>query len=369
MHYTYKTILGLCLILFTISSCKDEATVTILEAETSERQKTWTWIDNVNMFSRTGETMGYGVSMNKDSKKLLIYLEGGGACFNGLTCLTNPNGISTEDQADNVNAIGNGRKIMSRANENNRFKDWNFVYVPYVTGDVHMGNNPSVDVPELGPQNQKMVGSANITAIVNDLVEYAKRNDFEEILVTGVSAGGFGVYLSFIQVADAFPNTELSAIVDSGPIFMNTDLFTQCFDDIINDLWKVPFPTDISEHVNGTYTFQPQAIYEYMSNKYPDANFGLLSNYHDGVIRYFYGFPKGGCIGIPGIVSEGEYKDALLELESAVDHLPNWSFYFTEGTGHTYLGDSSYENKEVNGVVLMDWVSEITKGEHSDVLE
>jgi hypothetical protein len=368
MKNTLHTFLGLLFILLVFSSCRDnETTVTALEFETSEQQNTWTWIDNNDMYSRIGTTMGYGASMNKESKKLLIYLEGGGACFNGLTCSTNPGGANVNDEIATVEDLN--KRIMSRSNPDNRFKDWNFVYVPYVTGDVHMGNNPSVNIPNLGPVDQKMVGYANITAIVNDLVDYAKKNEFDEIFVTGISAGGFGVYLSFIQVADAFPNVQLSAIVDSGPIFINTSLFTQCFDDIINDLWKVPLPTDIDAYVNGTYTYKPQAIYEYMSNKYPTANFGLTSHYHDDVIRYFYGFPKAGCIGIPAIISPDEYKDALLEIKTSTDDLANWNFYYTEGTDHTFFGHSAYENTNVNGTALMDWVSDVTRGVQGDVLE
>lgn len=369
MRNTLHILLGLILVLLIFSACKDQNTTTIstIESETAERQNTWTWIDNNRMYSRVGNKMGYGASMNKESKKLLIYLEGGGACFNGITCSTNPGGTNVSDEISNVEGLN--KRIMSRSNPENRFKDWNFVYVPYVTGDVHMGNNPDATVPNLGPAGQKMVGYANVTAIVNDLVEYAERNEFDEILVTGISAGGFGVYLSFIQVADAFPNAQLSGIVDSGPIFMNTSLFTQCFDDIINDVWKVPLPSDIDSYVSGSYTYQPQAIYEYMSKKYPTANFALLSNYHDEVIRYFYGFPQLGCIGIPGIVSENDYKNALLEIKASTEDLPNWSFYFTEGTDHTYLGHSAYENTSVNGTVLMDWISDLTRGEHEDVLE
>jgi len=367
MNHTFRTVLGLLLIVFLFSTCKEDEKISVLESTTIEQQKTWTWIDNANMVSRAGEIMGYGASLNTESKKLLIYLEGGGACFNGLTCVTNPSGADVDTEIENVEGLN--KRIMSRSNPGNRFKDWNFVYVPYVTGDVHMGNNPDADLPDAGPSSQKMMGYANVTAIVNDLVEYARRNEFDEILVTGISAGGFGVYLSFLQVADAFPNAQLTGLVDSGPIFLDTSLFTECFDDIINNTWKTPLPTDTDAYVDGSYTYVPQAIYEYMGNKYPNANFGLMSNYSDTVIRYFYGYPKSGCNALPGLVTENEFRDGLMEIKAVTDNLPNWSVYFTEGTGHTYLGGGTYENTSVDGKALNDWVEDITLGEHESVVE
>ncbi len=367
MKYSFRTIIGLLFILFFFSTCKDEERISTIEMLTIEQQKTWTWIDNANMISRAGETMGYGASMNTQSKKLLIYLEGGGACFNGITCATNPNGSDVSAEIATVEGLN--KRIMSRENSNNRFKDWNFVYVPYVTGDVHMGNNQNANLPDGGPSEQKMMGYANLTAIVNDLKDYAIRNDFDEILVTGISAGGFGVYLSFLQVAEVFPNIQLTALVDSGPIFLDTSLFTECFDDIINNTWKTPLPTDTEAYVDGSYPYVPQAIYEYTSKKYPNANFGLMSNYSDSVIRYFYGYPKSDCNAVPGFVTAGEFRDGLMEIKSITDDLPNWSVYFTEGTGHTYLGGDTYENTSVNGIALNDWVEDITLGKHENVLE
>src|ERR1700760_689819 len=42
---------------------------------------TWTWIDFPNTTCRDGSPSGIGVIKNSASTKLMIYLEGGGACF------------------------------------------------------------------------------------------------------------------------------------------------------------------------------------------------------------------------------------------------------------------------------------------------
>ncbi|MFS8068976.1 MAG: hypothetical protein ACMG6S_21655, partial [Byssovorax sp.] len=48
----------------------------------------WTWIPFDNAFCGNGSTTGIGVSLSKKSSRVVIYLEGGGACWSELTCNT-----------------------------------------------------------------------------------------------------------------------------------------------------------------------------------------------------------------------------------------------------------------------------------------
>src|SRR5215471_1057250 len=48
--------------------------------------QTWTWIPVDGAICRDGSKTGFGVSVGTETDKLMIYLEGGGACFNALTC-------------------------------------------------------------------------------------------------------------------------------------------------------------------------------------------------------------------------------------------------------------------------------------------
>ena len=85
--------------------------------------------------------MGYGVILNPNSKKLLIFLDGGGACFNPLTCSKNRDHFSEEDFLERV--ASDPSLLINRSSDQNQFKDWNLVFVPYATGDVHSGTNSS----------------------------------------------------------------------------------------------------------------------------------------------------------------------------------------------------------------------------------
>src|SRR5262249_16786869 len=48
----------------------------------------WTWVPFDNAFCANGTPTGIGVNLTDKSKRVMIYLQGGGACWDQLTCYT-----------------------------------------------------------------------------------------------------------------------------------------------------------------------------------------------------------------------------------------------------------------------------------------
>src|SRR5690606_36319667 len=82
------------------------------------------------------------------SNNLIIYFDGGGACWDDLTCsvprLASHRGegdgfykaeLMPDDDPNNLSGI------FDLDNPRNPVRDWSFVFVPYCTGDVHSGSN------------------------------------------------------------------------------------------------------------------------------------------------------------------------------------------------------------------------------------
>jgi hypothetical protein len=86
--------------------------------------KTWTWIPFPDTQCRDGSPAGVSVNLNSGSNKVMIFLEGGGACFSADTCGSNPANVPTTAQKP-ANVTG----VFDRANTQNPVGDWNFVYV------------------------------------------------------------------------------------------------------------------------------------------------------------------------------------------------------------------------------------------------
>ena len=121
--------------------------------------KTWQFVPVQGAMCRDGSATGFGVSANPASKNLMIYLEGGGACFNALTCGLNAKSFSESDFnacvtgssaascATSPSIAGGGAGIFDRTDATNPMADWNFVYVPFCTGDVHAGDKTNARSP------------------------------------------------------------------------------------------------------------------------------------------------------------------------------------------------------------------------------
>ncbi len=361
--------------IFLLISCTDSTTrppsppgTAANLTEAAQTPKTWFWIGNNNMFSRDGTTTGYLASINPSSDKLLVYLQGGGACYNATTCNGNDNHF---DEAEGVNLANAGNSnaltLFSRNNPVNSYTDWSYVFVPYSTGDVHSGSNADADVPNGGPADQHMTGYDNFTVIANALRAYFGANGLSEIMVTGSSAGGYGTYLNFAQMADRFPGAQMTGLIDAGPMLLDDVVFDDCLANVWDNLFQFAYPADYDTIVTGTYDQRVQGIYEYLSKKYPNAHFGLMCDTRDAVIRSFFAFGKNGCNGTQGTITGAEFDNALDEVQQHLTTLNNWNVYYVNSTNHTFLANR-YTGINVNGVNMATWMDDLRAGNASDVL-
>ena len=120
---------------------------------------TWTWVDFPESMCMNGEATGIGINPTGNRDKVLIFMQGGNACFNLASCTVtaNKNGYGAgEFEADESLTS----EAFDRSNPNNPFADYSYVYVPYCTGDVHAGENSDVMV---GGKVRQFHGYKNMT--------------------------------------------------------------------------------------------------------------------------------------------------------------------------------------------------------------
>ena len=99
--------------------------------------------------------------------------------------------------------------IFDFSDERNPLADHSFVYVPYCTGDVHLGDNTQEYSPEVTIQHK---GFVNGRAALDHLV--ATFPDAEELLVTGESAGSIPSPLFAGLASDELPDTRITVLGD-----------------------------------------------------------------------------------------------------------------------------------------------------------
>jgi hypothetical protein len=314
---------------------------------------TWTWVDFPNTQCRNGSTAGIALSLNGDSDKLMIYLEGGGACFDGLTCVGNPDSVGDQ----RLERTGG---LFARGQPENPVADWNHVFVPYCTGDVHAGTNPRGVIP--GLPEQRFVGRLNLEKFLLRIVPTFP--NASQVLLTGVSAGGFGAAANTEFVQRAFGDIPVTVIDDSGPP-MSTEYLPECLQARWRQLWgfeesiladcgaDCPNPDDYSI----PYTL-------HVAREFPDRMGGLIETTADSVITLFYGYGTNNCTGsLLTPMSAEDFTAGLLDYRATVqDAGANLGTYFVTGSQHTWLGGASLYTQTTGGVRMIDWVTDIIEG-------
>ncbi len=319
----------------------------------------WEYIEVPGTLCMNGETAGFGISLNPESKNVMIYLEGGGACFNDLC----------DFSAFSIPFIPPPDGIFNRNNPGNPVKDWSMIYVPYCTGDIHGGDKDT----ELGGKVRHFRGYRNITKYLQQWVPTFA--DAENVLLTGISAGGFGAGLNAAQVADAFgPGHQMITIDDSGPPLTN-EVIAPCLQQTFRDVWGLDQTilaacgadcADPNDFATGTLS--------HVLEKYPDMRFGLFSNTADLVIRTFMGFGWGNgqydkCDGVATNVPADVYEDGLLALRdqhqgtAATYYIGQTQVLYNFGLNHTVLRSPSFWTTVIDGVQLSDWVGGVIQGD------
>ena len=169
------------------------------------------------------------------SNNLLISFEGGGACWDYPSCsgqtgilgAANPNGIPvdyiTQMKATYVSPLVNGNDPgipPFRSKTNLATAGWDVVYMPYCTGDVHVGNRVVTYTDPTGvnpPIVFRHAGYTNTIAALNFL--HTRFPSINKLLITGFSAGGVASSAVYYQARRTLVPTRGYLLNDSGPIY------------------------------------------------------------------------------------------------------------------------------------------------------
>jgi len=248
----------------------------------------WTWVPFDDAFCGDGSTVGIGVNLTAKSERLLIYLGGGGACWDELTCYilqvaNDFNGYSEADfisEASSQALLAQPGGFFDRSSAGNPFKDYSYAFVPYCTGDLHAGSN----VMQLGVHTAFFVGSRNMAAYLARLARTFPNVD--RVVIAGSSAGGFGAVLNWRQTAEAFPGVRVDMIDDSGTVMPE-------------DVLPLPNNVELAQRAawNLAATLPPgcaqcassfDGIFSFYAAEYPGSRGALLAYEQDSVLPAFY---------------------------------------------------------------------------------
>jgi len=319
------------ILLLTTAACGGDDPVT---PGPSLPDKQWNWIDVPGSQCGNGSQTGMGINPNSTSKKLVIWLQGGGACYNEGNCLSDEpatsyfNGFGTAEFQEFVDGRSK-QGHLARDEDDNPFKDFNMAFVPYCTGDVHAGNR-------VMDGKMHFKGQHNLKLFLAKLVETFP--DAEQVVLTGSSAGGFGTMFNFWLFADAYPNADVTWIDDSGPLL---PMKTMAALIVVIPAWGLkdtiyPGCSNCmdSDDPNGG----PHNLITAYGKDYPNTRGSLLSSYRDDVIVNRF------------LIEETALEAALKDLATTTAPTnPNFRYFYLEGDHHVWL-DGDETSKKLSDV-------------------
>ena len=321
-------------------------------------EREWTWYPLEGNTCMDGSPTGIGLNLDFASDKLIVFLEGGGACFNAATCTTvaHQNGFDEAEMTDLAGYLDAGG-MLDRDDPDNPVADWSYVFIPYCTGDVHAGAQPD------GAGGRDYVGYGNVTRAVT-LVAERMGGSLSQVVLTGQSAGGFGAAYNYDQVATIFGaiDVPVDLLDDSGPPLSNT-YFTPCLQQQFRTQWNLDetLPADCDECTDEEGPGFVSLIGT-LSEKYPERRFGLVSSLGDETIRLFYGFGYPDCEN-PAGMNAATFEAGIEELRDEIlAPLDNVRAFTIASEEHVWT-DNGLGTVEVDGVTLADWIAALVEGE------
>jgi hypothetical protein len=265
-----------------------------------------------------------------DPTKVVLYLEDGGACFSAETCARD-SGVYQTRVGEGPGAEGG---MFDLADERNPFADYSMIYVPYCTGDVHLGTTTTKYGPGLTVHHK---GRANGTAALDHLTAAFPRAT--DVVVIGESAGSIAAPLYARLVSDRLTDARVTALADGSGSYPDAPRMNE-----ILAAWgaRTSFPglfIDAGRH-------DPDIV----------------------LARHDYAYDERQAVWYPRVgIPTGDLLSRIDANETRIEDAGvNLLSYIAPGREHTALSEGQFYTETVGGVKLVDWVARLIAGKPVD---
>ena len=282
--------------------------------------------------------------------RLLLFFEGGGGCWDAESCA--PGSSFFNDTTGDFDNPARNDGVFNLTNPDNPFKDYYMVYVPYCTGDVHMGNNVKTYHSEDGTElNIHYKGFANSSTAVQ--WAYGHFESPEQVFVAGCSAGSIGSIMFAPYVIQHYPNSQVVQLGDS-------EAFV--FDHPVDLQSTYAAHDNFASWIPGLGEIKPaeftmSRFYAAIAGFYPEYTFSQYNTAHDYIQQSFY-FANVLPVSTP-VPWETALQKSLAEIRNAA---PNFRSFTSGGTEHCITPTECFYTELVGGVRFLDWVSDMASG-------
>jgi len=271
--------------------------------------------------------------------KLLIFLQGGGACWQDFYFCN----ILSSDQEPPFPPVG----IWDEGASDNPFADYSIVYMPYCDGSVFSGDNDVADANfPFGPVRFHR-GLRNQSAGMDVAKETFP--DASRISVAGSSAGGVGVAgFSPFLVRFLYGNAvKLTVFNDAGPVAVNLNETAAIAARSADWQFGQFYPASCTDCDD---MGQATAIIDWRLDNDSSIREAFYETDADGTNRFFLNVP-----------TQTQYRSLILTEHGALNAAyPNRykRFIVSGDDSHTALQSPLFNSQTVDGVPLNEWTDD-----------
>ena len=284
---------------------------------------------------------------------VLLFLNGGGACWRAGEC--NPHGRPTyTTRADSANDPRRQGGIFALDNLANPLRDFTIVYVPYCTGDVHLGARTATYMsPPTGTDAPvsfaiRHEGAANVEFALAWIRAHVAAPSV--IVVAGSSGGAIPSPVFASKLARQYPDARVVQLGDAAGGYhvpAAPALLAQ---------WGATgyLRRDDAYRTLDSAAFTFETLYTASARAAPRVTFAQYNAAEDATQLFF--LPLLGIRGVPlgHFLSEG-----LAEIRGAV---PGFRTYTAPGRVHAILRSNAVYTTVVDGVSFSDWLAALVNG-------
>ncbi len=292
--------------------------------------------------------------------KLLMYYQGGGACWDALTCgvpvcdaNVDPNG------GDNPNGGSTG--FADRNNPDNPFRDWNVVFVSYCSCDVHFGDaaqdySDTLHIEHRGFDNARIAEKWAREHFVNPDV----------VFVTGSSAGAYGAWFHAPLLQFTYPASKFHVLADAGngvitPDFLQTyfpnwDFRANIPSTIPGVIESIDSGEGIPAYTKAVATYFPETTWAHYTTAFDGGSGGQTGFYN---LMLNNNNPLEALTWWEGSCQFNSVMRQQVQATAAdLTSLNNYRYYIGTGSRHTMWGSNKVYTDTTGGVpTIVDWVN------------
>uniref|UniRef100_A0A7S1KYR5 Pectin acetylesterase n=1 Tax=Alexandrium catenella TaxID=2925 RepID=A0A7S1KYR5_ALECA len=263
----------------------------------------------------------------RDPSKLLIWFQGGGACWNKF------NTVSLRTCWRDQTWASFASTLFNESLAENPFKDFTVVSVTACTGDLHSGN-ATREYPDDSGAPVEQRGYRNTRSVVDWVKANYGEQTFKSLLIAGESAGAIGVQVWSRVLLSELRYERVSVVVDSyaavfppnfqGPVFKMLGVCTTP----VLQLDDLQRKCDNSE-------ITISDVFDATIRDFPRIPFVMLNSKWDSDQQMFYKVAAD-SMGVPTITPQ-EYHQQAVQIFRRYNKYPNVVFYQATNTIHVFL--------------------------------